>query len=272
MPDLDIKKHISEIYANYDESGANNIGAMIGGLPLVGKTTMLGTAPGPVAIYSFDPKGLVVLRDEIKSGRVLPFTHWDDDIKKPHAWREFDREVEDHINNGLFKHLGSVAIDSATTFVEACINQVVVNDGPTGYDKKPRLNNIPFIGDYRVIYNKIIDVLKRLATQDVNVFMTVHLEPEYNDDGGIIGYNLMVPGKLKGLLAGLFTETWILTTEGRSEDKKPKRVLLTDPYGMYKVAGSQLSKHGLLELKEEPDIGKLMKKAGVDWKEKPALR
>lgn len=273
MENLDIKKHISEIYSAYDEAGENNIGALIAGVPLIGKTTLIGTAPGPIAVYSFDPKGLIVLRDEIRSGRVLPFTYWQDDLKKPFAWQTFCNDIDNHITSGLFRSLSSIAIDSATYFLQALQNQVVVFDGPSGYDKKPRLNNVPFPGDYRIMYNKVVDILKRIATQPINIFLTVHLEPELNDEGRIVGYDLMLPPKLKSLMAGLFTETWVMIAEGKDEKTgKSKRRLLTDPWGMFKVAGSQLSKNGLLDLKEQPNIGRMMKKAGVEWTEKPKLR
>ncbi|KKM34725.1 hypothetical protein LCGC14_1565130, partial [marine sediment metagenome] len=64
-----------------------NFSAIIMGLYGSGKTTLIGTAPRPLLIDSFDPKGTVVLEqlywDEIESGAILIRPWWSDDHVHP---------------------------------------------------------------------------------------------------------------------------------------------------------------------------------------------
>ena len=56
--------------------------------------------------------------------------------------------------------------------------------------------------------------------------------------------------------------------DGRGRD--PKRKMLIDSLGTY-IARSSLKGNGKLDAVEEPDIKKLLKKAGLDWRDKPRL-
>jgi len=52
--------------------------------------------------------------------------------------------------------------------------------------------------------------------------------------------------------------------------REPKREMLIDSLGEY-IARSRLKSNGLLDATEPPDIKALLKKIGLDWKDKTKL-
>lgn len=81
-------------------------------------------------------------------------------------------------------------------------------------------------------------------------------------------YRFYVTGDAVVTIPLLFDELYVIVgEEGRDG---PKREMLTDSLGTY-IARSRLKMKGLLDAVEEPDIKKLLKKAGLNWEDKPRL-
>ncbi len=266
---LEIKKSLDEIEKMYSSSvGEDTLGALISGEPGVGKTSMICTAPKPILIYMFDPKGHMVVNRLLKKEERLIVPLWGEQSQNPTEWKKFVDLSNKHMESGLFKQVATVAVDSLTYALEACTNYVADMAPGLRMEKSytERIRNIPFIGDYRLIYQEILDRIKLFSTHPINLIFTSHLEVEQDEITGEIRANILAFRKLKGLIPPLFTEKYVIIT-------KPKvggvaqRILLTQPRGRY-MASSQLG----LDPEEVPDFREIMKKAGLNWKDKELLK
>ncbi|MFQ5788327.1 MAG: AAA family ATPase [Thermodesulfobacteriota bacterium] len=270
MGDLEIKKSIEEIDGMYKENVGeeDTLGALVSGDPGVGKTTMITTAPKPILIYMFDPKGQIVVKRNLKKNeyRIVPL--WKEQSQTPTEWKRFVELSEKHMELGLFNIFATVAIDSLTFALEACTNYVA-DFAPSlkmeaSYTNRPR--NLPFLGDYRIIYQEVLDRIKRFSGYPINLIVTSHLETSADELTGEIKANILAFKKLKGLIPPLFTEKYVIVTKP-GPDGFAKRILLTQPKGRY-IASSQLG----LEPKEEPDFKMIMEKAGLSIADKELLK
>ncbi len=270
---LDIKASIEEINKMYKETVGpdDTLGALISGEPGVGKTTMAGTAPKPILFYMFDPKGYHVLRKKVDKGEVLIVPLWTDQSQAPTEWEKFDRMSTDHMDTGFIKQFSSVVIDSLSFALIADANYVAAVQAPAADMKGPkdRPRNIPFIGDYRFIYQNIMDKIQEFSAHPINLIMTSHITTEENELTKEIKVRLLAYGKLKNWIPPMFTEKYVLVTKPgvKNPDGSVKRMILTQPKGKYD-ASSQLG----LDPEEEPDFGIIMKKAGFNVKNKALLK
>ncbi len=269
IPKLEIKTAISEIDNMYAQNDMSRFSMLVSGYPKTGKTRLLLTCPRPILIYSFDPKGTLILREAIKEGWCKVMTYWGEHSQEPSEYFRFEEDFERHIEQGFFNYFGTVCIDSFTFFMEALTNQTAealgdVKMGEKG-TKQKRILNLPHIGDYRVIYNTTRDVIKLASNEDCNFVMTSHLETYENELTKEVSTDILTYKKLKGLIPAMFTENYIMTTKDTADG--PKHWLQTKTYGRFK-AGSQLGNNDVFDLYEPPDIKALMKKAGLEVKDK----
>lgn len=267
---LPYNKEHTEILSMYKEAVGEHdtFGCLIAGDAGSGKTAMLGTAPTPTLVYMFDPKGYLTLRDLFKEGKCLIVPLWTDQSQSPTEWGKFRKLVKSHIESGFIKDsFASVGVDSLTWALEACANYIGDAAENFGMEKSrtPRPRNMPFMGDYRLIYQEITDVIKQLSGLPVNLMFTGHLEVVKNKEGVPIGRELSVFRKLKDLIPPMFTEKYSLRI------KQGVYELLTEQTGSYTIASTQLGKGGLLKAIEKPSIKYLMEKVGMTINEKPPL-
>ena len=84
-----------------------------------------------------------------------------------------------------------------------------------------------------------------------------------------IKYRFLTTGQAVVTIPLLFDEIYVIIgKDGRGRD--PKREMLIDSLGEY-VARSRLKSNGLLSATELPNIKALLKKIGMDWRDKPRL-
>lgn len=249
--DFDVRAELESINSMYKDSGSDNFSALVMGEFGSGKTRLLKTAVKPVLVFSFDPKGTVVLKDDIEKGEVFVIPFWDERSDKPTEYKKFETLFEKYLKEGFFEKFGTVAIDSGTTFLQALSNYISMAQGRT--DGKLAIQ------DYLVIYNTVQDIIKLISARKTNFIFTAHLQPEQSELTGEIKYEIATYKQLKTRIPILFTEKYVLMDVTRKD--KVNRYLLTAPYKEYR-ASTQLGKDGLFETREEPDISKLMKKAG----------
>ena len=81
-----------------------------------------------------------------------------------------------------------------------------------------------------------------------------------------VRYRLMITGKAVMTIPLLFDELYVATGSG----KNPRRKLLVNSLGEY-IARSRLCGAGKLAVEEDPDIKGLLKKVGLEWKDKKRL-
>ena len=246
--------------------------ALVTGETNAGKTYLLRTARRPIHIDSFDPGGTKCLRDLIESGDVVADTQWEsDDPFNPDTFANWMKAIEIRFRVGYFDHFGTYSLDSATTFGDAVMNYQLANKSRAGEAPQHR-------HDYNPQKVYMTNYIKKLMRIPCDFIMTGHLreikkvlriDPKTGIASEDIKYRFLTTGQAVVTIPLLFDEIYvILGKDGRG--RTPKRELLIDSLGEY-VARSRLKANGLLEATEPPDIKALLKKIGLDWRDKPKL-
>lgn len=258
-------KELLEQYMESYKTRMSTVGFLIMGKQGMGKTTLLGTAPFPILVYSFDLNGQIVLREKIEEGKVLVIPFWSDKSEKPVEWARFHDMFHEHKESGFHDFFATVAVDSITYAIESLIWCEVERMNKESTKKREDLN--PFIGDYRVFQRKFIDFTKEIGEGDYNLIFTAHLQPESDEITGEVSMEIVAPNKLRSLLAGLFTEKYCLIP-----GKVPNsRTLLTQPKRRYTASSQLASLAGLPPEIDNPNLFEFMKQAGLNPQNKEPL-
>lgn len=263
MEKLDIEKRISEIRDMYKETvgDENNFSILLKGLEGSGKTSTICTAPKPILIDAFDPRCHIIVKQLLKPNEYLLRPFWDEKTSKPTQYSRWEAMWERDLASGFLDNFGTYAVDSVTTFTQSLSNQVSKAEG--------RSQGKLAIQDYNIIYGVIRDLVKMTSAQANCVFiMTAHLVNDRDDLTGEIIAELDLYKRLKSQLPLLFTEKYVMTSKETSSGVKYQ--LLTRPTGRFR-ASTQLGAMDKFEMYEEPDISKLIKKAGLKIEDKPLL-
>ena len=263
---LTIRKQAEEIKKMYDNDPRNmTFNAIVHGPLKVGKTSLLRTCPKPIFVHSFDPGGTLVLRDMIEKGEVLADTRFEsEDPFNPKACRLWEDSFNYLYRKDFFKHVGTFAIDSMTTWSSTIMYEIirraakvkknrVIGDAPHEQDWLPQM---AFIENY----------MRKFLSLPCNCILLGHSDQPKDREGNSIGdLGIMITGKLRERVPALFSEIYYL----RMKDYKAgTRELLTKPtYGIQ--VGSRLGFGGKLDPTEPPDIKKIMEKCGLDTSDKP---
>ena len=245
--------------------------ALVTGETNAGKTFLLRTARKPIHIDSFDPGGTKCLRDLIEKGDIIADTRYEDeDPYEPKAFAEWMKAVDLRFHLGYFKQFGTYCIDSATTFGEAVMAY--------GLGMKSRAGESPMHNrDYMPQKTFMNNYIRKLMTLPCDFILTGHLREirkllSIDSKTGIareeIKYRFYTTGQAVVTIPLLFDEIYVITGEEGREG--PKRSMLIDSMGTY-IARSRLKADGKLNSVEEPDLKKLLKKAGFASEDKPRL-
>lgn len=258
-----ILDEFTSIRKKYSESPhKDTFNALVYGYMGTGKTTLLGTARKPVLIHSFDPGGEKVLVDQIKTGEVMVNSSFqNEDAKKPTAYRSWEKEFDRlrHME-GFFESIGTYTIDSVTTWSEALMNAILKSNG--------RAAGVPQMQDYLVQINTLRDAIKLITSVPCDVILTGHVDSEKDEVTGRLTTGVMLTGKLKEKLPLLMDEVYMATSKESS--KGVEYSILTRNTGLYK-ARTRLGRNNIFDTYEEPNIKKLLKKAGIDNSDKSLL-
>lgn len=246
--------------------------ALVTGETNAGKTFLLRTARRPIHIDSFDPGGTKCLRDLIESGDVIADTQWEaDDPFNPRTFAEWKKSVDIRMKIGYFNHFGTYCLDSATTFGDAVMNAVLGSKGRAGEAPRHRHEYNPQKVDMQ-------NYIKKLMRLPCDFIMTGHLREmtkllRLDTQTGIkteeVKYRFYTTGQAVVTIPLLFDEIYVIKHKGRGGEN-PTREMLIDSLGEY-IARSRLKANGLLNSVEPPDIRALLKKIGLDWRDKPKL-
>lgn len=226
-----------------------------------GKTTLCTTAPAPILIHSFDPGGTKVVPPEmIKEGRVIPDTRFEDeDPAHPKAFRLWEQVFEQLRKDKAFDAIGTYVIDSATTWAEAAMNEILRQKGRAG--------GVPQLQDYQIQMNTIRDYMRIMTALPCHTILTGHIDATQDEVTGRVLTGLLITGKLKTRIPLLFDEMWV--TVSKETSKGTEYSVLTRNNGFYK-ARTRIGS-GKFDLYEKPDIKYLLKKAGLPADDKPLL-
>ncbi len=264
---IDLRSRAREIQELYPIDEAIKFSALVMGLRGVGKTTLLGTAPFPLLVDSFDPNGTIVLQqmypEACRDGRIMIRKWWGDRAKKPRVFSAWERQWEKDLQSGFLDAMGTYAIDSYTMLQDVLSNKV----GMTGKSAKLDIGALA-MSDYQALYATVKDIINMSSNCDCNFIMTAHTVADKDELTGEITVDIDAYRKLRTAVPLLFTEKYVLINEPQSGGVK--HVLLTQDHKRYQ-ASTQIGAGGIFSMKEEPNIKALLRKAGLSDADKPSL-
>lgn len=245
--------------------------AIICGNTGVGKTYLLRTCRLPIHIDSFDPGGTKCLRKEIEEGWVVADTQWEnEDPFSPKTFAAWMTSVETRMQIGYFKDFGSYAIDSATKWMDAAMNyQLNLSNRQA---EAPRWSS-----DYVPTKVFMVNYISKLMNLPCDFILNGHFREiediiSIDTKTGItrknIEYRFLTIGQAAVTIPLMFDEIYVLLATDTASGLK--RELLLESQGKY-LARSRLKAGGKLNAREPADIKSLLKKIGLDWKDKPKL-
>ena len=170
-----------------------------------------------------------------------------------------------------FARFGTYCIDSATMFGEAVMNYQLGCRGSAGDPPRRNLDYMP-----QKVF--IVNYIRKLMSLPCDFILTGHLREikkriSFDTKTGVereeIKYRFFTVGQAVITVPLLFDEIYVLVGKGEGRDG-PKREMLIDSLGTY-IARSRLKGNGKLNATEEPNIKKLLRKAGFSSEDKPKL-
>ena len=256
---IEIQKELKEIQELY-KSNARSLtyNALIYGGMGVGKTKLLETCRKPVLVFSFDPGGTITIRDDIAKGDIIADTRYEEeDPKAPSAAELWDREYSRLKRAGVFKNIGTLAIDSGTTWASAIMNLTLKKSGRTG--------GVPQQNDYLPTMVVMENAIKDMCSLPCDFLFLCHEDTDKDEASGKMFIGPLLIGKLKYRIPILFDEVYCAMSKETSAGVNYH--LLTRSTGLYK-ARTRLGRGNLFEMYEEQNIKKLLQKAGYDTSDK----
>jgi hypothetical protein len=261
MDESKIKEEFAKLRQMYNEDPKQqSFNALVLGEMGSGKTFLLRTARLPVHIDSFDPGGTKGLRDEIGEHKIIPDTRYEsEDRLNPSMYQIWKTEFMRRKTLGYFEAIGTYCLDSSTRWAEAIMNRILQKAGIPG--EPPR-----FTKDYTPQKIEIQNMMNLILDLPCDCLITGHLEPTKDEATGRVIFRYMTTGKGALIIPTLFDEVWAMDPKETSSGVTYR--ILTENTGML-TARSRLSKGGLLETYEEPNIKKILTKVGMLRPDKP---
>ncbi len=250
----------AKIREQYLSQASNNtFNALVLGRLGTGKTSSLATLPKPLLIHSFDPGGSKSLKkyiDDPNSG-IYVESFENEDSKKPTEYARWERRFLQLKDDGAFDYFASYAVDSATTFTAAALNEVLRAAGRAG--------TIPQIQDYQRMMSMMGHFVHMVNSMAVNFVMLGHLTLEKDEITGKITAVPLIVGKQKETLPTLFDEVYISVAKPTAQGNEYK--FLTQHESYYE-ARSRLASNGKLDKHEPQNFKEILKKTGYPYEDK----
>ncbi len=269
---LEIKKHALEVRNSYAErSQTGKINILNIGRPGTGKTRLALYSPKPVHIDVFDRGGekTEVLQPLIERGEIIVDTSFQrDSWKDPYAFRSWEAKIEKRIRMGYFDCIGTYMLDSATTFADSMIYAILKKGG----DKRgSRQGQLPERQDYHMQQYTMVDYFNLLMDLPCHVIVNGHVvilqeggdSKDRYADTGTYETGILLAGKASFKTPLAFDEKYIARYIGN------RYVLQTKTDGKWH-AETRVGETKFEQF-EEPNLYKLLEKAGLDFADKPLL-
>jgi len=262
MP-IDAKLEAQKLKNLYKEDPRQDLaGILMTGESGKGKTFSLRTAPFPVHIDSFDPRGTKSIRDLVDKGDVIADVRFEnDDPMEPHAFKLWKKEFEARRVGKYFDSIATYVLDSATTFTTAVMNFIQKERGAPG--------TVPvWEKDYFPQKVELEKWITKCMGLPCHFILTGHLEPQKDKEGNIVARRFMMTGKGAIVIPLKFDEIWVLDNKETSRGLDYFTILQST--GML-LARSRLAGTGKLGSTEPTNLRAIFKKAGLNYEDKPKL-
>jgi hypothetical protein len=273
MP-IDIKTEIARVRKFYEEDERQKgFNLLLLGEMGTGKTFLLRTCRKPIWIDSFDPGGTKCLRKWIEKGEIIADTQYEnEDPFNPTAYKLWRSNFKKRYAANFFDGLGTYVIDSSTTFAAAIMNWQLSGGDET--NSTDRSGTAPkWSKDYTPQKIELQNYISKALNVPCDFILTGHLQMkerkigERKDGEAImdIKFRYMAVGQASVFIPLKFDEVWVALADESS--RGVRRRLLLDSTGEY-LARSRLKSDGMLNTYEDPDIKGILKKVGINAKDK----
>lgn len=208
-----------------------------------GKTVQITTLPGRKFVYIFDPNALASLRGaDVEYELFLPDPlEMDVTIKafnkdarpddkalasliEPRTYMNWIEDVNERYDNGFFKDIDWLCIDSLTYLSRTCMDRNLwVNR---------RYGKLEDLADYRIVGSKIVSAFRSIFSSGTSLYCTVHYQTFQDEKTKKIETQLSLPGSARSMLPTGFNNVW--ETLYDLKDDKEKYLIRTrpDPRGL----------------------------------------
>lgn len=256
---IEIKKEAEEVRRMYnDDPRSKTYNLLVYGGLGTGKTTLLKTVRRPLHVDSFDPGGTKVLEGEEE---IYCDAQWEiEDPFKPTVAVAWDKAFHHRKKIGYFDALGTYALDSATTWGQDIMYEIMKKAGRAG--------GVPFQQDWLPQMTVLENAMRQFISLPCDCILICHDDSDKDEISGRMFVHPLITGKLKRRIPLLFDELYYAMTKETS--KGTEYQLLTRNTGLYQ-ARTRLGKGGELETYEEPNIKKILEKVGFSTDDKPSL-
>lgn len=166
-----------------------------------GKTYSLRTARKPLFVNSFDPGGSIALADLVEKGEAIVVTAYEkEDAEKPTAFAKWDSDFDRFESSGIFSQVGTYVIDSATTWGQAALNEVM--------KRAKRAGGVPQQNDWYPQMVLMEAALRRIMSLPCDVVFICHDDILKDEILGRVIRSPMLTGKAKKRIPLLFSEIY----------------------------------------------------------------
>lgn len=232
------------------------------GLKGDGKTTTLATARKPIVINSFTPSGTLSIKHEVEKqdGIYVVSKYEGEDLRKPTAFAEWERDFMEDERNGLFNDIGTYCIDDGYLWMEALLAKQRYKFHGAPIDDMLADSQVKG-KDLRNLYGFFLEAnlywTRKLLSIPCNVIFTCHIDRYVDPVTGEQGTSILAPGMAsKERVPVPFPEVWI------KQRKDNEHWLLVSDEGRWK-ASTRIGAKAKLTGRQPADICGILRKCGL---------